>query len=289
MPKIKTIQPYSPAAGTGLSSHELNQPGCYRDVKDTTVTAQFSVEKSSLNSQLSALNSTLPVYILAWTTTPWTLPSNTALCVGPKIDYVALKGQNPYTGESAVYVIAESRMGAYFTFEEGQEAEILWRGKGADLVGIKYQQLMPWVKPCSMDESGKITVESEKAFRVIPGDYVTTEDGTGIVHIAPTFGADDAKVAKDAGIPSLFIVDKAGDTRPMVDFQGKYFEKDDMQPEFMDLCVNESYWKHSGAYVKNAYDPKYNVNGYDEKAANKDMDLTIWDALDLTVASLAVK
>ena len=284
-----TIQPYSPAAGTGLSSHELNQPGCYRDVKDTTVTAQFCVEKSSLNSQLSTLDSQLPIYILAWTTTPWTLPSNTALCVGPKIDYVALKGNNPYTNEEAIYIVAESRMGAYFTQEEGKEPKILWRGKGSDLVGTKYQQLMPWVKPCSMDESGKITDESDKAFRVIPGDYVTTEDGTGIVHIAPTFGADDAKVAKDAGIPSLFIVDKAGDTRPMVDFQGKYFVKDDMQPEFMELCVNESYWKHSGDYVKNAYDPKYNVNGYDEKAANKDMDLNVILCLEMKEEGTAFK
>ena len=284
-----TIQPYSPAAGTGLSSHELNQPGCYRDVKDTTVTAQFKVEKTSLNSQLSTLNSQLPLYILAWTTTPWTLPSNTALCVGPKIDYVALKGNNPYTDEEAIYIIAESRMGAYFTQEEGKEPEILWRGKGLDLVGTKYQQLMPWVKPCSMDESGKITDESAKAFRVIPGDYVTTEDGTGIVHIAPTFGADDAKVAKDAGVPALFIVDKAGDTRPMVDFQGKYFVKEDIQPEFLDLCVNESYWKHSGAYVKNAYDPKYNVNGYDEKAANKDMDLNVILCLEMKEEGTAFK
>ena len=284
-----TIQPYSPAAGTGLSSHELNQPGCYRDVKDTTVTAQFCVDKSSLNSQLSTLNSALPLYILAWTTTPWTLPSNTALCVGPKIDYVALKGNNPYTNEEAIYIIAESRMEAYFTQEEGKEPEILWRGKGADLVGTKYQQLMPWVKPCSMDESGKITDESAKAFRVIPGDYVTTEDGTGIVHIAPTFGADDAKVAKDAGVPALFIVDKAGDTRPMVDFQGKYFIKEDIQPEFLEMCVNESYWKHSGAYVKNAYDPKYNVNGYDEKAANKDMDLNVILCLEMKEEGTAFK
>ena len=209
--------------------------------------------------------------------------------MGPKIDYVALKGNNPYTNEEAIYIIAESRMGAYFTQEEGKEPEILWRGKGTDLVGTKYQQLMPWVKPCSMDESGKITDESAKAFRVIPGDYVTTEDGTGIVHIAPTFGADDAKVAKDAGVPALFIVDKAGDTRPMVDFQGKYFIKEDIQPEFLEMCVNESYWKHSGAYVKNAYDPKYNVNGYDEKAANKDMDLNVILCLEMKEEGTAFK
>ena len=195
-----TIQPYSPAAGTGLSSHELNQPGCYRDVKDTTVTAQFKVVfDGTENSQLSTLNSQL--YILAWTTTPWTLPSNTALCVGPKIDYVAVKGNNPYSGEEAVYILAESRLSAYFQAEEGQELEILWRGKGTDLVGLHYQQLMPWVKPCAL-EGDKVVEKSAEAFRVIPGDYVTTEDGTGIVHIAPTFGADDAKVAKDAGIPA---------------------------------------------------------------------------------------
>ncbi|MBR6190561.1 MAG: isoleucine--tRNA ligase [Prevotella sp.] len=283
-----TIQPYSPAAGTGLSSHELNQPGCYRDVKDTTVTAQFKVtEKSSAFNLQSSTD--LPLYILAWTTTPWTLPSNTALCVGPKIDYVAVKGQNPYTGEEAVYVMAEARLSAYFQAEEGKELEILWRGKGADLIGTRYEQLMPWVKPCAL-ENDKVVVKEAEAFRVIPGDYVTTEDGTGIVHIAPTFGADDAKVAKDAGIPSLFIIDKAGDTRPMVDFQGKYFVKEDMNEEFVSLCVNEGYWKHSGDYVKNAYDPKYNVDGkYDEKAATKDMDLNVILCIEMKEQGTAFK
>ena len=292
-----TIQPYSPAAGTGLSSHELNQPGCYRDVKDTTVTAQFRVEKESLNSQLkSALNredlggsAQLPLYILAWTTTPWTLPSNTALCVGPKIDYVAVQGKNPYTEEEAIYIIAEARLSAYFQATEEEPLKILWKGSGQDLLGIKYQQLMPWVKPCAL-ENDKIVVKEAEAFRVIPGDYVTTEDGTGIVHIAPTFGADDAKVAKDAGIPSLFIIDKAGDTRPMVDFQGKYFVKDDIDEKFLSLCVNESYWKHSGDYVKNAYDPKYNQGGkYDEKAANKDMDLNVVICLEMKEEGTAFK
>ena len=286
-----TIQPYSPAAGTGLSSHELNQPGCYRDVKDTTVTAQFRVEKGSLSSQLSTLNSQLPVYILAWTTTPWTLPSNTALCVGPKIDYVAVKGRNPYTDEEAVYIIAEARLSAYFKNENENESqvEVLWKGTGADLVGLRYEQLMPWVKPSAL-EGDKVVDKSADAFRVIPGDYVTTEDGTGIVHIAPTFGADDAKVAKDAGIPSLFILDKAGDTRPMVDFQGKYFVKDDIDSQFCELCVNESYWKHSGDYVKNAYDPKYNVDGkYDEKAAAKDMDLNVVICLEMKEEGSAFK
>ena len=283
-----TIQPYSPAAGTGLSSHELNQPGCYRDVKDTTVTAQFKVTDER------AAGASLPVYVLAWTTTPWTLPSNTALCVGPKIDYVAVKGANPYNGKPGIYILAESRLSAYFQPEKDEEGnekpiEILWRGKGSDLVGVRYQQLMPWVKPCAL-EDGKVVDKEADAFRVIPGDYVTTEDGTGIVHIAPTFGADDAKVAKDAGIPSLFIIDKAGDTRPMVDFTGKYFLKDDMNEEFASLCVCDSYWKHSGDFVKNAYDPKYNVNGkYDEKAATKDMDLNVILCLEMKEEGTAFK
>ena len=294
-----TIQPYSPAAGTGLSSHELNQPGCYRDVKDTTVTAQFRVLDvceglKGKGQLLGEVGENLPTYILAWTTTPWTLPSNTALCVGPKIDYVAVKGNNPYTGEEAVYIVAESRLSAYFQpakDEEGNEQplQIVWRGVGTDLVGLHYQQLMPWVKPCSL-EGDKVVDKSADAFRVIPGDYVTTEDGTGIVHIAPTFGADDAKVAKDAGIPSLFVIDKAGDTRPMVDFQGKYFVKEDMNPEFVDCCVNESYWHHSGDYVKNAYDPKYNQDGkYDEKAAQKDMDLNVIICLEMKEEGTAFK
>ncbi|MBR1378397.1 MAG: isoleucine--tRNA ligase [Bacteroidaceae bacterium] len=285
-----TIQPYSPAAGTGLSSHELNQPGCYRDVKDTTVTAQFRVTdvppfKTPADTQ---------VYILAWTTTPWTLPSNTALCVGPKIDYVAIKGKNPYTGEEAIYILAESRLSTYFQPEKDEEGnekpiEILWRGKGTDLLGIHYEQLFPWVKPCAI-EGDKVVDKTADAFRVIPGDYVTTDDGTGIVHIAPTFGADDAKVAKDAGVPSLFIIDRAGDTRPMVDFTGKYFVKDDIDPDFLAMCVNDSYWQHSGNYVKNAYDPKYNQGGkYDEKAANKDMDLNVVLCLEMKEAGTAFK
>ena len=301
-----TIQPYSPAAGTGLSSHELNQPGCYRDVKDTTVTAQFRVKLGIRNGELgmdtsspnhSIPNSSflipnsnsLPVYILAWTTTPWTLPSNTALCVGPKIDYVAIKGKNPYTEKEAIYILAEARLSAYFQFGEDEKQEILWKGKGTDLVGLHYEQLMPWVKPCAL-ENNQVVVKEDEAFRVIPGDYVTTEDGTGIVHIAPTFGADDAKVAKDAGIPSLFIIDKAGDTRPMVDFTGKYFLKDDMNEDFVNLCVNDSYWKHSGDFVKNAYAPKYNQGGkYDEKAANKDMDLNVVLCLEMKEEGTAFK
>ncbi len=285
-----TIQPYSPAAGTGLSSHELNQPGCYRDVKDTTVTAQFKVtDVPPFKAQAD-----MQVYILAWTTTPWTLPSNTALCVGPKIDYVAIKGKNPYTGEEAIYILAESRLSTYFQPEKDEEGnekpiEILWRGKGTDLLGIHYEQLFPWVKPCAI-EGDKVVDKTADAFRVIPGDYVTTDDGTGIVHIAPTFGADDAKVAKDAGVPSLFIIDRAGDTRPMVDFTGKYFVKDDIDPDFLAMCVNDSYWQHSGNYVKNAYDPKYNQGGkYDEKAANKDMDLNVVLCLEMKEAGTAFK
>ena len=284
-----TIQPYSPAAGTGLSSHELNQPGCYRDVKDTTVTAQFRVKEAPIsqppsNSPLKGEG--LPIYILAWTTTPWTLPSNTALCVGPKIDYVAVKGQNPYSGEEAVYVLAESRLDAYFKAEEGEELEIVWRGKGTDLLGLHYEQLFPWVSPCSL-EDGRVVNRQEDAFRVIPGDYVTTDDGTGIVHIAPTFGADDAKVAKDAGIPSLFIIDKAGDTRPMVDFTGKYFVKEDMDEAFVQTCVNDSYWHHAGDFVKNDYDPKY--ADLDAKALAKTEDLNIVLCMEMKQAGTAFK
>ncbi len=283
-----TIQPYSPAAGTGLSSHELNQPGCYRDVKDTTVTAQFRMMGNSLStlsslSNLSTLNNlNNPIYFLAWTTTPWTLPSNTALCVGSKIDYVAVKGQNPYTKEEAIYILAEARKSVYFP----EDTPVLWKGKGEALLGLKYEQLFPWVKPCAL-EDGKVVDKEADAFRVIPGDYVTTEDGTGIVHIAPTFGADDAKVAKDAGIPSLFVIDKAGDTRPMVDFTGKYFVKEDMDGEFVELCVRESYWKHSGDFVKNAYDPKY--AGMDEKELSKTEDLNIVLCMEMKQEGSAFK
>ena len=277
-----TIQPYSPAAGTGLSSHELNQPGCYRDVKDTTVTAQFKVLEESAG-RFTFDKQGLPVYFLAWTTTPWTLPSNTALCVGPKINYVAVKGQNPYSKENAIYVLAESRLAAYF--KEG-EFEVLAHYKGTDLLDIRYEQLFPWIKPCAL-ENGKVVNKESDGFRVIPGDYVTTEDGTGIVHIAPTFGADDAKVAKDAGIPSLFVIDKVGDTRPMVDFTGKYFVKEDMDETFVSLCVCDSYWKHSGDFVKNAYDPKY--AGMDEKELSKTEDLNIVLCMEMKQEGTAFK
>ena len=216
-----TIQPYSPAAGTGLSSHELNQPGCYRDVKDLTCTARFKLKSTDR-------------YIIAWTTTPWTLPSNTALCVGPKIDYVEIKLEN---GEHII--LAEARLSAYF-----ENAEIVARYKGSDLVGLEYEPLFPWVNP------------GPGAYRVIPGDYVTTEDGTGIVHIAPTFGADDKKVADAAGVPGLYMQTKDFGPRPMVDFTGKYWKIEDLDEAWVAANVNtELYGKYAGRFVKNAYDP----------------------------------
>ena len=252
-----TIQPYSPAAGTGLSSHELNQPGCYRDVKDTTCTAQFLIK--SLNSQLLTLNSQLPLYALAWTTTPWTLPSNTALCVGPKIDYVIVKGENPYTKVEALYLLAEARLAAY-SKELGETPEVLWKGQGADLVGIEYEQLIPWANP------------GEGAFKIIPGDYVTTEDGTGIVHIAPTFGADDAFVAKKAGVPGMVFITKKGEQRPMVDMTGKFFNIADLDEDFVKNQVHvEAYEQWAGRYVKNAYDA--NLTDKDETL---DVSICIW-------------
>ena len=276
-----TIQPYSPAAGTGLSSHELNQPGCYRDVKDTTVTAQFKVKNTKLNLQSNGL----PIYILAWTTTPWTLPSNTALCVGPKIDYVALKGQNPYSKEEALYILADARRGVYFP--EAKDEDIVWRGTGEELVGERYEQLFPWIAPTDI-ANGKFEKREADAFRVIPGDYVTTEDGTGIVHIAPTFGADDAKVAKDAGVPALYVMDKAGDPRPMVDFTGKYFLPADMDAAFYEACVDKTaYGQHEGAYVKNAYDPQYAA--LDEKELSKTEDLNIVLCMEMKQAGQAFK
>ena len=282
-----TIQPYSPAAGTGLSSHELNQPGCYRDVKDTTVTAQFELT-DEIGSRFKVQGSDLEglkAYALAWTTTPWTLPSNTALCVGPKIEYVAVKALNPYTSEQAVYVLAEARLSAYFKNEE--DYQVVGRCMGADLLGLHYCQLFPWVKPTEQVE-GCFEDRSAQAFRIIPGDYVTTEDGTGIVHIAPTFGADDAKVAKDAGVPALFIADKAGDPRPMVDFTGKYFLPQDMDADFYDRFVNkEEYARHQGAFVKNAYDPQFAQ--LDEKELAKTEDLNIILCIEMKQAGQAFK
>ena len=278
-----TIQPYSPAAGTGLSSHELNQPGCYRDVKDTTCTAQFlikSKEPRIKNQDLSATTgqSTLTsleslllapdskIYALAWTTTPWTLPSNTALCVGPKIDYVIVKGENPYTKIEAFYLLAEARLAAYAK-ELGETPEVLWRGKGADLVGIEYEQLIPWANP------------GEGAFKIIPGDYVTTEDGTGIVHIAPTFGADDAFVAKKAGVPGMVFITKKGEQRPMVDMTGKFFNIADLDEDFVKNQVDvAAYEPWAGRYVKNAYEPTNSqspiANSQDKETL--DISICIW-------------
>ena len=301
-----TIQPYSPAAGTGLSSHELNQPGCYRDVKDQTVTAQFAVKKDDNKIAADILSKVDAGFedlcIIAWTTTPWTLPSNTALCVGPKIDYVAVESYNPYTGKPATYILAKARLNAYFAAEGAELAldsykqgdkvipyKVIAEFTGADLVGMKYEQLFPWVKPVDKID-GKI-VGNDNGFRVIPGDYVTTDDGTGIVHIAPTFGADDANVARAAGIPSLFMINKKMETRPMVDFEGRYFNFEDLDDDFVKQFVNvDLYKEYAGAYVKNAYDPKYTVDGrYDEKAASKAEDLNIYICIRMKQEGTAFK
>ena len=302
-----TIQPYSPAAGTGLSSHELNQPGCYRDVKDTTVTAEFRVADDG-NPVVAELKSIAAepfkenINFLAWTTTPWTLPSNTALCVGPKIEYVAIESYNPYTGTPGVYILAKQRLDAYFNpagaelpidgYKHGDKVlpyRIIAQYTGPQLVGMKYEQLFPWVKP--VDKVGDKIEINDNGFRVIAGDYVTTDDGTGIVHIAPTFGADDAFVAKAAGIPSLFMVNKKGETRPMVDFTGKYWLMQDLDEDFVARCINHDLYKeYEGAYVKNAYDPRFNKDGaYDEAAANAAEDLNIYICIKMKQAGTAFK
>ncbi|MBR5703680.1 MAG: isoleucine--tRNA ligase [Bacteroidales bacterium] len=234
--KGKTIQPYSPTDGTGLSSHELNQPGCYKDVTDTTATVQFEVVRDAASEKLFTDG---PVFFLAWTTTPWTLPSNTALCVGPKIDYVRVKSANPYTGAEAVYVVAEALVGAWFNDKIPFEV-LPGKYKGTELAGIKYKQLIPWFKP------------DGKAFEVITGDYVTTEDGTGIVHIAPTFGADDKKVAAAAGIVPLMVIDKDGNPQAQVDRQGRFYRLEDLDPAYVASFVDPSYKEYEGRYVKNA-------------------------------------
>lgn len=249
-----TIQPYSPAAGTGLSSHELNQPGCYRDVKDTVCTAQFKV----VNPR-PEWNEWGDAYFLAWTTTPWTLPSNTALCVGPSIEYVAVQTFNPYTRLKQTVIMGAPRLNAYF--DEKMEVEtmpesvaeeakkfpwrIVGRYTGAELQDLQYEQLIPWVNP------------GEGAFRVITGDFVTTEDGTGIVHIAPTFGADDSRVARQHNIPSLIVIDKDGQERPMVDLKGRFYKVEHLSSEFVRTRVNlPLYDVFAGRYVKNAYAPE---------------------------------
>ncbi len=247
-----TIQPYSPAAGTGLSSHELNQPGCYRDVKDTTCIAQFT-----LTDPLPAMQGWGKACLLAWTTTPWTLPSNTALCVGPNIRYCIVRTYNPYSGEPVTVTVAEALVNSIFNpkarevaleeYTKGDKLvpfEIVDTLTGNDLVGLHYEQLLPWVNP------------GEGAFRVIPGDYVTTDDGTGIVHIAGTFGADDLRVSRAAGVPPLHMIDRDGNIRPMVDLTGRFFRLEDLDPEFVAKMVNvEEYSRWAGRYVKNAYDP----------------------------------
>ncbi len=263
-----TIQPYSPAAGTGLSSHELNQPGCYRDVKDTTCIAQFELldPKPEMTGWGKA-------YCLAWTTTPWTLPSNTALAVGPQIDYCAVRTYNPYSGQPVTVVVAEALMGSIFnpkaadlaldSYNKGDKLipyEVVARYKGSDLVGLNYQQLIPWVNP------------GEGAFRVIPGDYVTTEDGTGIVHIAGTFGADDLRVSKAAGVPPLHLIDRDGNIRPMVDMTGRFYLLSDLDEKFVSEMVDvEAYTPWQGKYVKNAYDPEKT-----EKDETLDVEICMW-------------
>lgn len=246
-----TIQPYSPAAGTGLSSHELNQPGCYRDVKDTTCVAQFLI--TDPKPDMTGWGNP---YFLAWTTTPWTLPSNTALAVGPGIDYNVVRTYNPYSGEKITVVLANALMGSFFSskaaelpleeYKKGDKLipfEIVGRYKGSELTGMHYEQLIPWVNP------------GEGAFRVIPGDYVTTDDGTGIVHIAGTFGADDLRVSKQNNIPPLHMIDRDGNIRPMVDMKGRFYLLDELDPEFVAKMVDvEAYTPWQGKYVKNAYD-----------------------------------
>ncbi len=265
-----TIQPYSPAAGTGLSTHELNQPGCYRDVKDTTCVAQFKVVRDAKSEKLFAHSD--QVYFLAWTTTPWTLPSNTALAVGPNITYLEIKTYNPYTFQPITVIIAEERFNSFFNkkaesiaLEEYKEGDklipyrIVNRFKGPDLEGIRYEQLIPWMKPLG------------DAFRVILGDYVTTEDGTGIVHIAPTFGADDDRVAKISGISPMLLIDKEGNKQPMVDKQGKLFLLDEIDPDFIKNNIDvTSYSNYAGRFVKNAYDPNLS-----EDDTTLDIDLSV--------------
>ena len=272
-----TIQPYSPAAGTGLSSHELNQPGCYRDVKDTTVVAQFKMK----NPKAEMAEWGTP-YFLAWTTTPWTLPSNTALCVGPKIDYVAVQSYNAYTGQPITVVLAKALVNIHFNqkaadlqledYKPGDKLvpfKIVAEYKGSDLVEMEYEQLIPWVNP------------GKGAFRVIPGDYVTTEDGTGIVHIAPTFGADDAMVAKAAGVPPLQLINKKGELRPMVDLTGKFYLIDELDENFVKESVNtELYKDFAGRFVKNDYDPTL---------TDKDESLDVSICMMMKVNNLAFK
>lgn len=267
-----TIQPFSPAAGTGLSSHELNMPGCYRDVKDTTAVAQFLMKEQKELKDKFGIKEQENIYFLAWTTTPWTLPSNTALAVGSGIDYVFVKTFNPYSGDAEVVVMAKALLhslcpekNAELPFEDYKKGDknipfkVLAECKGKDLIGFTYEQLLDFITPMG------------KAFEVIGGDYVTTEDGTGIVHIAPTFGADDDRVAKQAGIVPLFVKDKDGKLQPMVDRQGRFFKIEDLQKEFVENNVNkEKYEEYAGRFVKNAYDDKLT-----DKDTTLDVDLCV--------------
>ena len=274
-----TIQPFSPATGTGLSSHELNLPGCYRDVKDTTCVAMFKI-LSDLSDLLDGSDrSGVPTYAIAWTTTPWTLPSNTALCVGPTIDYVLVETTHPYSGEACNIILAKPLFGNFFTEGEPDEKSKLLHGhviaecKGTALEGIAYEQLIPWVKPTvvnAAEQSHRTAVKGE-AFRIILGDYVTTEDGTGIVHIAPTFGADDARVAKKGGIADLLMYDRDGKQAPMVDRTGKFWAVDDLDPEWAKENVDmDLYAQYAGKFVKNAYDPAKT-----EKDISLDVELVV--------------
>ena len=270
-----TIQPYSPAAGTGLSSHELNMPGCYRDVKDLTCVALFRLKAQQSKFTKLPFGVDVPfgqVQVIAWTTTPWTLPSNTALCVGPNIEYNLVRSVNPVSGEPTYLILGKPLMASFFSAEEEKPSfedwkvgdkklpyEVLGTVKGSELVGLEYEQLIPWVNP------------GEGAFRIIPGDYVTTEDGTGIVHIAPTFGADDKRVAAAAGIPPLQMIDKDGKAQPMVDRTGKFFRIEDLDPDFVKNCMNvEAYRPYAGQFVKNAYDPTKT-----EKDKSLDVDIVV--------------
>ena len=263
-----TIQPYSPAAGTGLSSHELNQPGCYRDVKDTTCVAQFLCTDPT-----EAMKGWGNPYFLAWTTTPWTLPSNTALAVGPEIEYNIVRTYNPYSGDPETVVVAVALMNSMFNqkaagmkldeYEKGGKLipfEVVATVKGKELVGLHYEQLIPWMNP------------GEGAFRVIPGDYVTTEDGTGIVHIAGTFGADDLRVSRQAGVPPLTLIDRDGNVRPMVDLQGRFFRIEDIDEKYLAENVDvEAYRPWAGKYVKNAYDSTKT-----DKDETLDVEICMW-------------
>jgi isoleucyl-tRNA synthetase len=252
-----TIQPYSPAAGTGLSTHELNQPGCYRDVKDTTVTAQFKIIRNEKSEFLfNDIDDDSDIYFLAWTTTPWTLPSNTALCVGEKITYCAVKSENPYTQKKCVFILAKDLISKHFN--EKTPFEVLKEYSGKNLIDIRYEQLIEWINPRG------------DAFRVIADDYVTTDDGTGIVHIAPTFGADDARAAKKTNIPPLHLIDKNGNVQPMVDRTGKFFNIEDLDADFVEKYVYDKYKQYAGRFVKNDYDKNLT-----EKDTTLDIDLCV--------------